>query len=94
MMGLKVSDTYALQFVLFIYRKGATDGYEKHFGNNPTILTESSREAVDSRSWKFTNEKFGSLGSAKISTIESSEATTSLLPSPDVSLLMLPGALC
>ncbi|XP_006455126.1 hypothetical protein AGABI2DRAFT_209438 [Agaricus bisporus var. bisporus H97] len=62
----------------------ATEGFEKHFGNDPAILTEASRTTVDSRSWKITNEKLGSLGSAKVSKVESSEATASSLPSPDI----------
>jgi U3 small nucleolar RNA-associated protein 25 len=61
------------------------NAYEKHFGNNPTILTESTRSAADSCSWKVTHEKLGSLGSLVISLPEPSETTTSSSP-PDVSL--------
>ncbi|PPQ97532.1 hypothetical protein CVT26_006521 [Gymnopilus dilepis] len=55
----------------------STDGYEKHFGLNPPSLTESSRTAVDSKSWASTREKVGKLGSAIVSIPSNSEASTS-----------------
>ena len=55
----------------------STDGYEKHFGLNPPCLTESSRTAVDSKSWASTREKVGKLGSAIVSIPSNSEASTS-----------------
>ncbi|KXN84148.1 U3 small nucleolar RNA-associated protein 25 [Leucoagaricus sp. SymC.cos] len=59
------------------------NAYEQHFGNNSAVLSESARNAVDSRSWKAINEKLGSLGQATVSIPQPSEAKTSL-PIPDI----------
>lgn len=61
------------------------DVFENHFGNNPAILTEPTREAVDTRSWKVAKENLGQLGLAAISALEPTGTTTPSLPSPDVS---------
>ncbi|KAF8907832.1 digestive organ expansion factor [Gymnopilus junonius] len=55
----------------------STDGYEKHFGLKPSCLSESSRTAVDSKSWTSSREKIGKLGSAIVSLPSNSEANTS-----------------
>ncbi|GLB36998.1 putative utp25, U3 small nucleolar RNA-associated SSU processome protein 25 [Lyophyllum shimeji] len=50
------------------------DGYESHFGSKPTVLTEPSRNSVDSRAWKLSKERRGKLGNTVLSTPESSQA--------------------
>ncbi|KAG6840475.1 hypothetical protein C0991_006458 [Blastosporella zonata] len=44
-----------------------TDAYELHFGTNPTILSDSSRDSVDSNSWTTSKTRQGCLGSAVLS---------------------------
>ena len=41
---------------------GIVDTYEQHFGVQPLVLSESSRAAVDRRSWKLFNSQSGQLG--------------------------------
>ncbi|KAF8971254.1 digestive organ expansion factor [Flammula alnicola] len=55
----------------------SNDGYETHFGVNPSCLSESSKTAVESRSWISSREKVGKLGSAIVSVPANSEASTS-----------------
>lgn len=42
------------------------ESYERHFGMNPVVLTQSSREAVDRRAWALSKEKLGKLGSIAV----------------------------
>ncbi|KAK7443522.1 rRNA-binding ribosome biosynthesis protein utp25 [Stygiomarasmius scandens] len=51
----------------------STDPYELHFGCNPPCLSESSRNAVDSRRWKHFKSSKGKLGPAYESLPESAE---------------------
>ncbi|KAG5723219.1 hypothetical protein E4T56_gene278 [Termitomyces sp. T112] len=44
-----------------------TDAYESHFGNNPSNLSESSRTAVDAKSWTISRTRNGCLGSTVLS---------------------------
>ncbi|KAG6897775.1 hypothetical protein C0992_011188 [Termitomyces sp. T32_za158] len=44
-----------------------TDAYELHFGNYPPILSESSRNAADAKSWTISTTRNGSLGTTVIS---------------------------
>ncbi|KAF5346683.1 hypothetical protein D9756_010395 [Leucocoprinus leucothites] len=60
------------------------DSYEKHFGNHTALLTESTRNVADTRSWTTVNEKLGSLGLAAISVPDSPEAASASLPTPDI----------
>lgn len=64
-----------------------SNSYEKHFGNNSVILTDSVRNDVDGRLWMTNSENLGTLGPAVISVPQSSEAISSSasLPTPDVS---------
>jgi U3 small nucleolar RNA-associated protein 25 len=43
--------------------KAILESYERHFGTNPVVLTQSSRETVDRRAWTLSKEKLGKLGS-------------------------------
>lgn len=49
------------------------DTYEAHFGAEPPILTEISRESVDKRAWTSSNSSLSRLGTV----IESFPAGTS-----------------
>ncbi|KAJ3568005.1 hypothetical protein NP233_g5994 [Leucocoprinus birnbaumii] len=62
------------------------NSYEKHFGNNPDILTESSRNVADSRSWTTINEKLGTLGPSAIFVPGEPEAAFTSLPTPDTKI--------
>ncbi|KAJ7899088.1 digestive organ expansion factor [Mycena leptocephala] len=42
--------------------EGGSDAYEKHFGRTPSLLSESSRAAVDSHAWSTTRRTCGKLG--------------------------------
>ncbi|KAF9557950.1 digestive organ expansion factor [Agrocybe pediades] len=55
----------------------SSDGYEKHFGLNPSCLTESSRTAAESGSWSTTKDTAGKLGTVVVSVPSNSEASTS-----------------
>ncbi|KZP19811.1 digestive organ expansion factor [Athelia psychrophila] len=52
------------------------EAYESHFGASPTLLTQSSREAVDARSWSTSRENLGKLGSASVSLPTNAEASS------------------
>ncbi|KDR67537.1 hypothetical protein GALMADRAFT_258194 [Galerina marginata CBS 339.88] len=62
---------------LEVEEPASSDSYQKHFGLNPLCLSESSRTAVDSRSWANSREKCGKLGSAMVSIPSNSGASTS-----------------
>ncbi|KJA17536.1 hypothetical protein HYPSUDRAFT_206129 [Hypholoma sublateritium FD-334 SS-4] len=59
----------------------SSDGYESHFGVNPSSLSEASRTSVQSRSWANSRVKVGKLGSAIVSVPSNSEASTSAISS-------------
>ncbi|KAF9050338.1 digestive organ expansion factor [Panaeolus papilionaceus] len=66
--------------------EAAEDGYEQHFGMNPSVLSASSRAAVDSRSWSTSREKVGRLGNSILSIPQNSASTSSVL-APQVDTL-------
>lgn len=66
-----------IMFALFSENIPSDDGYENHFGVNPSCLSESSRTSVEARSWVNSREKIGKLGSAIVSVPSNSEASTS-----------------
>lgn len=55
---------------------GGADPYEAHFGLQPKALTESSREAVDARTWKSQRGKLGKLGGVVEAVPEGAESST------------------
>jgi U3 small nucleolar RNA-associated protein 25 len=42
--------------------EGVLDPYEEHFGNNPEVLSASSKKAVEENSWNISKDKRGILG--------------------------------
>ncbi|KAF7979083.1 hypothetical protein HWV62_43589 [Athelia sp. TMB] len=50
------------------------EAYESHFGPSPALLTQTTRESVDSRKWSTSRESLGKLGSASILHPEGAEA--------------------
>ena len=63
---------------------GAADSYELHFGVQPSILSEVSRNSVESRAWKLLKERSGKLGTTVLSVPDSAEASTNSPPQVDV----------
>ncbi|KAI0358530.1 digestive organ expansion factor [Trametes cingulata] len=53
-----------------------TDPYEAHFGLQPTVLTESARDAVDRRAWTQQRAKLGKLGSVVEAVPEGAESSS------------------
>ncbi|KAF8196605.1 digestive organ expansion factor [Pholiota molesta] len=75
--GAEEEDKEEIADVVMEEPTASNDLYENHFGVNPSCLSESSRTAVESRSWSNTREKVGKLGSAIVSIPVGSEASTS-----------------
>lgn len=48
------------------YLKAILESYERHFGTDPVVLTQSARETVDRRAWTFSKDKLGKLGSVVV----------------------------
>jgi hypothetical protein len=60
--------------------QGISDAYERHFGQMPIPLSETSKAAVDRRSWKSSRVKCGKLGSTVDSVPEGSETSVKYTP--------------
>jgi len=63
---------------------GVVDTYEQHFGVKPSVLSETSRIAVDGSSWKLLKEQRGQLGWTALSVPEGSELLTNPTAQIDV----------
>ena len=54
---------------------GAANSYELHFGVRPSILSEVSRNSVESRAWKLLKERRGKLGATVLSVPDGAEVS-------------------
>ncbi|KAG6836235.1 hypothetical protein H0H93_009927, partial [Arthromyces matolae] len=61
-----------------------TNAYELHFGNSPSVLTESSRAAADSNSWTTSTSRAGLLGTTVVSLPAGSATSEQKEPSIDI----------
>ncbi|KAJ7217703.1 digestive organ expansion factor [Mycena pura] len=74
-------DTDAAEFEPDV--EGVSDAYETHFGRSPSLLSESSRAAVDRNSWMSLRRSCGILGTA----VESVPQRSQPGPSSDTAII-------
>ncbi|KAF9010780.1 digestive organ expansion factor [Cyathus striatus] len=64
--------------------KEVEDGYERHFGNSPEVLTESSRVSVDKKDWITSKQKVNGLGIAVASIPTGTDTASTSTPKIDI----------
>lgn len=87
MMILKTKVCECNMFTVYFYfmdKVDVVDTYERHFGVQSSVLSESSRAAVDTRSWKHFNVASEELGMTAISLPDGSELESPAKPTTQI----------